>query len=83
MTATVTQTKIEELLEAVFSALSVPKYYKQYSCGSVTNNKQKSFKIKKMKMFVILDKARPDTENIRGLNLAAVKCLDCHGRISY
>jgi hypothetical protein len=31
-------------------------------------------KIMKMKMFVILDRARPDTENIRGLNLAAVMC---------
>jgi hypothetical protein len=28
----------------------------------------------KMKMFVPLDKARPHTENIRGLNLAAVMC---------
>jgi hypothetical protein len=37
-------------------------------------NKQKSSKIIKMKMFATLDKARPDTENIRGLNLAAVMC---------
>jgi hypothetical protein len=28
----------------------------------------------KMKMFATLDKARPHTENIRGLNLAAVMC---------
>jgi hypothetical protein len=28
----------------------------------------------KMKMFATLDKARPDIENIRGLNLAAVIC---------
>jgi hypothetical protein len=28
----------------------------------------------KMRMFVILDKARPHTENIRGSNLAAVMC---------
>jgi hypothetical protein len=27
----------------------------------------------KMKMFATLDKANPDTGNIRGLNLAAVK----------
>jgi hypothetical protein len=27
----------------------------------------------KMLMFATLDKANPDTENIRGLNLAAVK----------
>jgi hypothetical protein len=35
----------------------------------------------KMKMFAILDKANPDTGNIRGLNLVTVmfttfKCLD-------
>jgi hypothetical protein len=28
----------------------------------------------KMKMYAILDKAKTDTENIRGLNLAAVMC---------
>jgi hypothetical protein len=27
----------------------------------------------KMKMFAILDKVKPDIENIRGLNLAAVR----------
>jgi hypothetical protein len=27
-----------------------------------------------MKMFATFDKAKPDTENIRGLNLAAVMC---------
>jgi hypothetical protein len=31
-----------------------------------------------MKMFAILDKAKPDTENIRGLNLAAVMCTSVH-----
>jgi hypothetical protein len=36
-------------------------------------SKQKSYEIKTMKMFEILDKANPNTENIRGLNLAAVK----------
>jgi hypothetical protein len=36
-------------------------------------NKQKSYKIMKIQMFAILDKAKPDTENIRGLNLATVK----------
>jgi hypothetical protein len=30
--------------------------------------------IMKMKMFATLDKAKPDTENIRGLNLAAAMC---------
>jgi hypothetical protein len=34
--------------------------------------KQKSFTIIKMKMYVILDKAKPHTENIKGLNFAAV-----------
>jgi hypothetical protein len=29
----------------------------------------------KMKMFVTMDKAKPDTENIRGLNLAEVMCM--------
>jgi hypothetical protein len=38
-------------------------------------NKQKSSKIMKMKMFATVDKAKPDTENIRGLNLAAVMCM--------
>jgi hypothetical protein len=36
-------------------------------------NKQKSYKIKKRKMFATLDKAKPNIGNIRGLNLAAVK----------
>jgi hypothetical protein len=29
-------------------------------------------------MFVTLDKAKPDTENIRGLNLAAIMCKTVH-----
>jgi hypothetical protein len=28
----------------------------------------------KMNIFEILDKAKPDTEGIRGLNLAALRC---------
>jgi hypothetical protein len=36
-------------------------------------NKQKSYKIIKMQIFAILDKAKPDAGNIRGLNLGAVK----------
>jgi hypothetical protein len=35
------------------------------------------------KMFATLDKAKVDTENIRGLNLAVVMCLDCHCSVSY
>jgi hypothetical protein len=38
-------------------------------------NRQRSFKIMIMRMFATLDKAKPDTENIRGFNLAAVKCM--------
>jgi hypothetical protein len=37
-------------------------------------NKQKSSKIMKMKMLATLDKVKPDTNSIRGLNLAAVMC---------
>jgi hypothetical protein len=36
-------------------------------------DKQRLYKIKKMPMFAISEKAKPDTENIRGLSLAAVK----------
>jgi hypothetical protein len=36
-------------------------------------NKQKSYIFMRMKMFATMEKAKPDTENIRGLNLAAVK----------
>jgi hypothetical protein len=32
-------------------------------------------KIMKMKMFAALDKAKPDIENVRGLNLAAVSSV--------
>jgi hypothetical protein len=38
----------------------------------VLDHKQKSYKIMIMKMFAILDKAKPDIESIRGLYLAAV-----------
>jgi hypothetical protein len=37
-------------------------------------NRQRSFKIMVMRMFSTLDKAKPDIESIRGLNLAAVTC---------
>jgi hypothetical protein len=36
-------------------------------------NKKKSYKIMKMQMFAILGKAKPGTENKRGLNMAAVR----------
>jgi hypothetical protein len=35
--------------------------------------KQKLYEIMKMQLSAVLGKAKPDTENIRGLNLAAVK----------
>jgi hypothetical protein len=36
-------------------------------------NWQKSYRITKMPIFATLDKANPDTGNLRGLNLAALK----------
>jgi hypothetical protein len=35
-------------------------------------NKEKSYKIMKLNMFAVSDKANPDTENIRGLKILAV-----------
>jgi hypothetical protein len=35
-------------------------------------------KITIMRMFATLDKAKPDIESIRGLNLAAVTCTTVH-----
>jgi hypothetical protein len=42
----------------------------QQNCAG---NKQKSYKITKMQMFATSEQEKPGTENIRGLNLAAVK----------
>jgi hypothetical protein len=42
-------------------------------CQNYEDNKQKLYKIMITKMLVILDKAKPDIQSIRGLNLAAVK----------
>jgi hypothetical protein len=36
-------------------------------------NRQKSYKITLTQMFTTKDKAKPSTESIRGLNLAAVR----------
>jgi hypothetical protein len=36
-------------------------------------DKQTSYKIMRMNMFVVQDKAKPDVENVRGFNLAVVK----------
>jgi hypothetical protein len=43
------------------------------SSQNYAGSKHKSYKIIIIQMFVILDKAKPITENIRGLNLAVVK----------
>jgi hypothetical protein len=94
MAATDTHAKIE-LLEAVCSALSMPRQRLQNKVLHTTGNfpmrtpvldlhtafnllcvheyitklyRQKSYKIMRMNMF-----AKPDIENIRGLNLAVVK----------
>jgi hypothetical protein len=42
-------------------------------------NKQKSNKIMETQIFATLDKANPDTRNIRGLKLAAVKHTTVQG----
>jgi hypothetical protein len=39
---------------------------------------QRSHRIKRMIMFTAQDMAKPDTEYIRGLNLAAVKLMTVH-----
>jgi hypothetical protein len=44
-----------------------------YYITNYAGNKQKSFKIMKIHIFWIYGKSKPDTENIRGLNLAAVR----------
>jgi hypothetical protein len=49
-------------------ALQVPYIY---NCAG---NKQRSYKIMKMQKFVMLEKAKPDKENIRGLNSVMVEC---------
>jgi hypothetical protein len=39
---------------------------------SYAEDKQKSFTIMKMQMYVLLGKAKPHTENVKGLNMMAV-----------
>jgi hypothetical protein len=55
-------------LHLAFHIPYVYDYIKNYA-----GNKQMSFKIIAIKMFSTLDKAKPTTGNMRGLNLAAVK----------
>jgi hypothetical protein len=72
--------KLQRLQNRVLRTIgNFPKWLSTFSTFMITEpnhagNKQKSSKIMKMKMFVTLDKARPHTQNIRGLNLAAVMC---------
>jgi hypothetical protein len=54
-------------LHMAFKLPYIYHYIKNYA-----GNKQKSYKIMKMQMFLTLDKAKGDTGNIRGLNLVAV-----------
>jgi hypothetical protein len=56
--------------------------------GDAQNNKEKSSRITKMKMFAILYKAKPGTGNIRGLTwrlscVRPLRCLDCRCGMSY
>jgi hypothetical protein len=46
-----------------------------YDYITKSGSKQKSSKIMKMQLFATMDKAKPNTENIRSLNLAAVMCM--------
>jgi hypothetical protein len=55
------------IIGAVFSVWSVPRLYSEIP--RITN----TYKIMITTLFAPLDKAKPVTENIRGLNLAAVK----------
>jgi hypothetical protein len=50
-----------------------------YVCDYITGNKQTSYKIIIMNIFTELDKAKPDIENIRGLNLAVVTLTTVQG----
>jgi hypothetical protein len=57
---------------AIYTRLSTFRMYtiiKQNCAG----NKQKSYKIFRLSLFAALDKAKPDTERIKRLNLTAVK----------
>jgi hypothetical protein len=55
-------------LHTAFNLPSVYDYIKNRA-----GDKQKSYKITTMNMFMVQGKVKPDTENIRGLNLAVVK----------
>jgi hypothetical protein len=46
-----------------------------YKESQKAGNKHKSYQITRMNIFTAEDKVKPHTENIRGLNLAAVKLI--------
>jgi hypothetical protein len=46
-----------------------------YVYDYITKSCRQQVEVIQMKMFATLDKAKPDTENIRGLNLTAVMCM--------
>jgi hypothetical protein len=52
-------------------AFNLPYVYKHIT--NCAGNKQKSYKIMRINMFIAEDKAKPDTKNIRGLNFVPVK----------
>jgi hypothetical protein len=61
------RTPVQEL----HKAFNIP--YITIILQNYAGNKQKLYKIMKMQIYAILGKAKPNTENIRGLNLAVVK----------
>jgi hypothetical protein len=56
----------------IASVLGVFLSVREFAHFCRSHSKQKSYKIMKTKMFAIFDKAKPDTGNTTGLNLAAV-----------
>jgi hypothetical protein len=55
------------------TAFNLPYVYDYTSITKLCRQQAKSYKIMRMNMFEVWDKAKPDIENIRGLNLAVVK----------
>jgi hypothetical protein len=56
-------------LHMAFQVLYIYDYITKFA-----GNKQTSYQITKIQMFAISEKAKPDIENIRSLNLAVIKC---------
>jgi hypothetical protein len=57
----------------MLSVRSDPRLYNENQREVERGDKQKSYKIMRMNMFSVEDKAKPDTRNIRGLNSAFFK----------